>query len=1333
MMQQPKRITALTLALAMSMSMLSSTAWARDSLTEKGDPVPIVEEEQLPETNESGDVSISEGAEEAVEDLEEDQSKLQDDTQQDDHSESLETMASSGVAGDINGDGIVNNKDSVLLFRYLAGWDITVDKAALDVTGDGAVNNKDAVTLFRYVAGWPNIQLHRTQEPEAEERYDIVYHLYDGNEYLTKLEIVNPNPSYYTASGLALKNLNVDGYIFEGWFDGEGTTAEKVKKIPAGESGEVELYARWTPRTYTIKFDSDLVEVPSKNYTIETGATIQTPALSNYVFIGWTDDNGERVTYIPKGTTGNMTLHAHWASKRNIATPVKKYEKPMVIEDEDKGSVLFIYELGKIENVPLCTTLQFASAGGVATRVKHVDQTSITEETAKTIQETVSKATTDSVSWTLSNGWDNSISISQETLDQNQIDEQTAQEIARSSSNTYRLDTTSSEAQVVVDDSNHAYRYNASNGGSNSNSSENGYNTSYSVDAQKGSDGHIGTEIGAEVGYEAKAEAGVPGAKASATMNAKISGKLETSLDTHESYGTNSSTGTNSKTGKTSTENWDKAFELSGHDAHTTTNSKSWNRNEGYSNSNSYSKTDTVSKRISNLVATRKGYGKEYSEHGSQSSGQAFQKQEARENAYSNTVTYNKNKLTIDEIEYITDGVADGYYRVVQAGTAHVFGVVGYDVASHAYFTYTYTVMDDNTYAFLDYSRKSPNFDDYVCGTLSFEVPSLINDFVNSKILRSDGLRVDINTGKITGYDGNDEVVVIPSYWRVKNNDGTYSSVKITGVETQAFKGNTTVKSVAFGDYVTELPDSAFEGCTSLSDLYIPSLKKIGNRAFYGCSSMGKLTVPTDVTSMGDSAFYGVNDVKIVASTANVAKAATNSGAKSITLDISNISEKLKDSALIVPNTVKQFELQGKRNSFQNLKLKSDAKTTIVNGVYFTSCKQVPLELSSEAVDLNQVSVDASGYCMTLTAGTVNMTLFGTIAMKSGIENAVVCRNVALSPTDQYTRGQLDMTGNVLVCGKISGQEDHLKFTNGQIKTISEDEFEKYIKGTFKVKFDANGGAVSKSSMDSYCGTQIGNLPTPTRDYYDFTGWYTVKSGDDEKNKVTNTTVFNDPTDVTLYAHWKQHGESGWVKTNQVPSGAQITSRKYTYTQRSFKTSSSSTMSGWIWDKKERTGWGSTQGPVYSDPSNGERKVWSEQYVKSSNYKTVYHYFRYSKSWSGSGGSDKSGTSYGSNYYSYDFDYELTHTGSKGNYSTGYRYYYNASNGNTQSGNYMTVWKCDPFTTREKVSDNYGTRWYYQDPVYTHTFHKDENKESTSKPSGSNISNIVEWVKYRAK
>ena len=62
------------------------------------------------------------------------------------------------IVGDVDGNDMVNNRDAVILDRYIADWDgydkrITNMKAA-DLNQDGKVNNRDAMILDRYIACW---------------------------------------------------------------------------------------------------------------------------------------------------------------------------------------------------------------------------------------------------------------------------------------------------------------------------------------------------------------------------------------------------------------------------------------------------------------------------------------------------------------------------------------------------------------------------------------------------------------------------------------------------------------------------------------------------------------------------------------------------------------------------------------------------------------------------------------------------------------------------------------------------------------------------------------------------------------------------------------------------------------------------------------------------------------------------------------------------------------------------------------------------------------------------------------------------------------------------
>ena len=79
----------------------------------------------------------------------------------------------SKIAGDVNGDGNVNNKDVVALFRHASGGTIEVDEVACDTNGDGYVNNKDVVALFKHVSD-PSYKIYygNPHETETEETTD---------------------------------------------------------------------------------------------------------------------------------------------------------------------------------------------------------------------------------------------------------------------------------------------------------------------------------------------------------------------------------------------------------------------------------------------------------------------------------------------------------------------------------------------------------------------------------------------------------------------------------------------------------------------------------------------------------------------------------------------------------------------------------------------------------------------------------------------------------------------------------------------------------------------------------------------------------------------------------------------------------------------------------------------------------------------------------------------------------------------------------------------------------------------------------------------------------
>lgn len=78
------------------------------------------------------------------------------------------------VFGDVNGDGSTNAKDSFALRKYLAGYEIEINKQAADCNGDSTINAKDSLMLRKHNAGydvWPS----EPTDPVQTAKWNTMY------------------------------------------------------------------------------------------------------------------------------------------------------------------------------------------------------------------------------------------------------------------------------------------------------------------------------------------------------------------------------------------------------------------------------------------------------------------------------------------------------------------------------------------------------------------------------------------------------------------------------------------------------------------------------------------------------------------------------------------------------------------------------------------------------------------------------------------------------------------------------------------------------------------------------------------------------------------------------------------------------------------------------------------------------------------------------------------------------------------------------------------------------------------------------------------------------
>ena len=87
----------------------------------------------------------------------------------------------------------------------------------------------------------------------------------------------------------------------------------------------------------------------------------------------------------------------------------------------------------------------------------------------------------------------------------------------------------------------------------------------------------------------------------------------------------------------------------------------------------------------------------------------------------------------------------------------------------------------------------------------------------------------------------------------------------VTEIGESAFEGCSALKSITIPNSVTEIGGEAFKGCSSLESITIPnSVTEIGEYAFEGCSSLVSIAIPNGVTEIGGSAFEGCSSLESI-------------------------------------------------------------------------------------------------------------------------------------------------------------------------------------------------------------------------------------------------------------------------------------------------------------------------------------------------------------------------------------------------------------------------------------------------------------------------------------
>ena len=163
-----------------------------------------------------------------------------------------------------------------------------------------------------------------SQTVYAKWKPNTYYVKFNGNGS-TEGNMSNQTFTYDTGQNLTANAFKKTGYNFVGWAtsaSGNKVYDDKasVKNLTTANGGIVNLYALWTPASYTVTFNPNgqggAVNPTTKSVTYDsTYGDLPTPTRAGWIFTGWYTDRNAGSLVLPNTTVKTAeahSLYAHW-------------------------------------------------------------------------------------------------------------------------------------------------------------------------------------------------------------------------------------------------------------------------------------------------------------------------------------------------------------------------------------------------------------------------------------------------------------------------------------------------------------------------------------------------------------------------------------------------------------------------------------------------------------------------------------------------------------------------------------------------------------------------------------------------------------------------------------------------------------------------------------------------------------------------------------------------------------------------------------------------------------------------------------------------------------
>lgn len=150
-----------------------------------------------------------------------------------------------------------------------------------------------------------------------KKTFTVKYYLPDETGAWVEKKMDTVDSVDYATYSLWTPNAK-DGYEFSGWYQKPADIGVKAKVEKLYMAKEWKLYGKFTPIEYTIQYvynDGKATSTNPTTYTVESDTITLADATGadwGKTFLEWHDENGQKITEIPTGSTGDRVITAYW-------------------------------------------------------------------------------------------------------------------------------------------------------------------------------------------------------------------------------------------------------------------------------------------------------------------------------------------------------------------------------------------------------------------------------------------------------------------------------------------------------------------------------------------------------------------------------------------------------------------------------------------------------------------------------------------------------------------------------------------------------------------------------------------------------------------------------------------------------------------------------------------------------------------------------------------------------------------------------------------------------------------------------------------------------------